>query len=74
LPALVRSLNDEDSAVRYWAALGLLMRREKGVQPAHAALTRALEDRSPYVRIAAAEVLVVEESVAVRVTEFTLDD
>lgn len=57
VPALKRSLGDGDSAVRYWAALGLLMRREAGVGPAHHELTRALDDESPYVRIAAAEAL-----------------
>ena len=55
--ALQAALNDTDSGVRYWAVLGLLMRDSRGVQPAHDALTKALEDVSPDVRIAAAEAL-----------------
>jgi uncharacterized sulfatase len=44
-------LTDPDSAVRYWAALGLLMRK------APAQLAKSLEDDSPYVRVATAEAL-----------------
>ncbi|MCC6538085.1 MAG: sulfatase-like hydrolase/transferase [Bryobacterales bacterium] len=47
------SLTDADSAVRYWAAQGYLVRQE-----ADAALRRAVEsDASPYVRAVAAEAL-----------------
>ncbi|PYK63404.1 MAG: hypothetical protein DME21_02985 [Verrucomicrobia bacterium] len=56
VPAL-KQRKDNDSAVRYWAALGTLMRGEKGVQAAHEELAAALKDSSPYVRIAAAEAL-----------------
>src|SRR5439155_3650351 len=38
LPALKLRLNDSDSAVRYWAALGMLMRGESGVRAAHGEL------------------------------------
>lgn len=55
--SLKHALADADSAVRYWAALGLAMRNQDGVRPAHDDLTRALDDSSPYVRIAAAEAL-----------------
>lgn len=48
---------DSDSAVRYWAALGILMRGKQGVDGARAELMRALADRSPYVQIVAAEAL-----------------
>jgi HEAT repeat protein len=48
---------DDDSAVRYWAALGILMRGKKGVEAAHDELQAALKDRSPYLRIVAAEAL-----------------
>src|SRR5262249_31378606 len=57
VPALLRSLRDADSAVRYWAALGLLMRGDATVKAARGELTAALGDSSPYVRIAAAEAL-----------------
>ncbi|MBI3464030.1 MAG: HEAT repeat domain-containing protein, partial [Planctomycetes bacterium] len=46
-----------DGAVRYWAAMGLLMRRRNGVELARADLHHALTDKSPSVRIAAAEAL-----------------
>ena len=54
---LVDSLSDSDSAVRYWAAMGLLIRGAAGVQAGHAALVAALADRSPPVSIVAAEAL-----------------
>ena len=54
---LENGLKDEDSAVRYWAALGLRMREEQGVASARGALRSALQDSSPYVRIAAADAL-----------------
>jgi uncharacterized sulfatase len=57
LPALKRAMTDADSAVRYWAALGMLMRRKAGVDAAHAELTQALGDSSPYVRVVAAQAL-----------------
>ena len=50
-------LSDEDSVVRYWAALGLLMRGEELVAQTVTRLRAALEDRSPYVRIVAARAL-----------------
>jgi arylsulfatase A-like enzyme len=56
-PQLVGLLSDGDSAVRYWGALGLLMRGAPAVTQAHAALTTALGDASPYVRVVAAEAL-----------------
>ncbi len=56
-PALIRSLEDPDSAVRYWGALGLLMRGAAGVEAARDNLRSELADPSPYVRIVAAEAL-----------------
>ncbi len=56
-PALLASLADADSGVRYWSALGLLMRGADAVKSAHAELTKALDDASPDVRIVAAEAL-----------------
>jgi len=57
VPELKQRFKDNDSAVRCWAALGMLMRGEKGVRAAHEELAAALKDNSPYVRIAAAEAL-----------------
>jgi uncharacterized sulfatase len=57
LPNLKRTLRDKDSAVRYWAALGLLMRGQPGVSAARAELQRALKDPSVDVRITAAQAL-----------------
>lgn len=57
LPALRKALRDYDSAVRYWAALGVLMRGKKAVEAAASDLRAALHDDSPFARIAAAEAL-----------------
>jgi uncharacterized sulfatase len=57
LPDLKKALADDDSAVRYWAALGILMRGAKGFEATAADLRKALDDRSPYVRIVAAQAL-----------------
>jgi uncharacterized sulfatase len=56
-PALTKALSDPDSAVRYWAASGILMRGAKAFEPAAAALRKALSDSGPYVRAVAAEAL-----------------
>jgi arylsulfatase A-like enzyme len=56
-PDLVKRLADVDSGVRYWAAMGLLMRGKDGVAAAHDALVKALQDASPHVRVVAAEAL-----------------
>lgn len=57
LPTLVKRLTDSDSAVRWWAVLGFLMRGEKAVAAHETTLRKALGDASPFVRIAAAEAL-----------------
>ena len=55
---LIMALQHSDSAVRYWAAMGLLMREEKGVTAGRGALRGVLSsDPSPSVRVAAAEAL-----------------
>ncbi len=56
-PQLMAGLTDSDSAVRYWAALGLLMRGAGAVTDAHDKLSVALIDSSPHVRVAAAQAL-----------------
>jgi uncharacterized sulfatase len=55
--SLRKSLADEDSAVRYWSALGLLMQRERGFKSGHQELRAALKDSSPSVRVIAAQSL-----------------
>lgn len=56
-PELAVALSDTDSTVRYWGALGLLMRGEAAVIETRDNLAKALTDFSPYVRIVAAEAL-----------------
>jgi len=54
---LVKRLADSDSAVRYWGAMGILMRGADGVNAAKDALHNALRDASPHVRVVASEAL-----------------
>ena len=54
---ITKLLDDDDSAVRYWGAMGLLMQEKAGVKKGHAKLLEALNDKSPYVRVIAAEAL-----------------
>ena len=55
--SLVKLMSDSDSSVRYWGAMGLLMRGEAAVKKESPALLKALNDEAPYARIAAAEAL-----------------
>lgn len=58
VPKLMKGLSDDDSAVRYWAAMGFLMREEKGVAAGKRALLNSMaKDTSPSVRVIAAEAL-----------------
>ncbi len=57
LPRLEKLMSDSDSAVRYWAALGFLMRGKEGVTRGTPSLRAALKDSSPEVRIVAAQAL-----------------
>ena len=54
---LATYLKDNDSAIRYWGAMGLLMRGKKGVLATSKQLETALKDQSPYVRVVVAEAL-----------------
>ena len=54
---LLREFDDKDSAVRYWAATGMLIRGQAGVDAARDELLDALEDESPIVQVVAAEAL-----------------
>jgi len=56
LPKLIAWMDDENECVRYWAAMGCVMLREKAA-PAAEALAKRLTDASPQVRVAAAEAL-----------------
>lgn len=56
-PQLKQALGDPDSAVRYWAVLGLRMRGQEAVRSSQTELRNALGDSAPSVRIAAAEAL-----------------
>lgn len=59
-------LGNDDSAVRYWAALGLLMRGKHAVVPNTTRLEQALKDTSPAVQIVAAQALADHGEGAVR--------
>jgi len=56
LPELLRRMQDEDPAVRYWAVTGCVILGE-AARPALPQLTQRLEDAQPHVAIAAAEAL-----------------
>ena len=55
VPELIDRLTDSDSAVRYWAALGFLMRGRAAVSIGGTKLRSAMNDDSPYVRITVAQ-------------------
>ncbi|MCY2979005.1 MAG: sulfatase-like hydrolase/transferase [Planctomycetota bacterium] len=57
LPELKKLLNDSDSAVRWWASLGHLMRGQAAVAANQEALQNALQDQASPVRIVAAQAL-----------------
>jgi uncharacterized sulfatase len=57
VPALKKALADREPAVRYWGALGLLMRGESAIEAASSELEQALKDASAEVRITAAQAL-----------------
>ncbi len=56
IPALVTLLDEKDSAVRWWGAVGLVSLGDKAAS-AKAHLTDALGDNSPDVRVVVAEAL-----------------
>jgi hypothetical protein len=57
LPALKTATRDRDSAVRYWAVLGILMRGSNAVASARDDLQQATKDSCVEVQIAAAQAL-----------------
>ena len=54
---LVSAMGDTDSAVRYWGAMGVLMRGESEFQAARATVVKLAADPAPAARIVAAELL-----------------
>jgi len=54
---LAAAMSDADSAVRWWGALGYLMRGTAGVEAGKGPLRAGLKDESPYVRLVAAQSL-----------------
>ncbi len=56
LPRLTAALDDASEPIRWWAAQGCAMLRERAA-PAQAALRRRLDDPSGAVQVAAAEAL-----------------
>jgi arylsulfatase A-like enzyme len=54
---LRQKLGDKDSAVRYWAAMGILARGKSAVTAARGELHKALLDEAPSVRATASEAL-----------------
>jgi uncharacterized sulfatase len=54
VPALKKAVSDPDSAVRYWATMGLRMRDQSALNASHDELLKALHDSSTYVQTAAA--------------------
>jgi len=57
-PKLLKAMADKDSAVRYWGAMGILMRERAGIEAARDTLVRAMkEDSSGSVRATAAHAL-----------------
>ena len=56
-PQLIKGIADQDSAVRYWASLGFLMRGADAVKANASVLRQALSDPAPAVQIAAGEAL-----------------
>ncbi|MDP6445922.1 MAG: sulfatase, partial [Pirellulaceae bacterium] len=57
LPQLRNLAKDKDSAVRYWGVVGILNRGAGAVKSEAPLLSTAMEDQSPYVRVAAAYAL-----------------
>ncbi len=56
-PYLISRLRDDDDTVRYWAAMGLLMRGKPGVSAGRDGLVSALKDDSASVAVIAAQAL-----------------
>lgn len=53
MPDLKAGFADKDSALRYWSAMGILMRGSAGLSAAHDEITQAAKDSSTYVQVVA---------------------
>lgn len=53
----IDALSNDESAIRYWGALGLMIRGEDAVMKSREALKQCLEDENPSVRVTAAHTL-----------------
>lgn len=53
MPDLKAGFADKDSAIRYWSAMGVLMRGGEGVSAAHDEILQAARDSSTYVQVPA---------------------
>lgn len=56
--ALIAAFADPDPAVRYWAAMGILIRGKTAYEATAREVRAGLDDENPSVRIAAADILV----------------
>tara|TARA_B110000116_G_scaffold158435_1_gene137059 strand:+ start:149 stop:2065 length:1917 start_codon:yes stop_codon:yes gene_type:complete len=76
LPELKKYIDDDDSAVRYWAAVGILNRGAPAVAASSNELKNLMNDASPYAQIAAAYAVAKysADSVLVRTAITTLLD
>jgi uncharacterized sulfatase len=59
LPILETGLRDDDPAVRYWAAMGILTRGERAFDATKSSVRVSLDDPNPSVRVVAANILAV---------------
>lgn len=53
MPDLKAGFADKDSALRYWSAMGILMRGSAGFSAAHDEIAQAAKDSSTYVQVVA---------------------
>jgi len=53
MPDLKAGFADKDSALRYWSAMGILMRGSAGLSAAHDEIAQAAKDSSTYVQVVA---------------------
>jgi arylsulfatase A-like enzyme len=59
LPMLEIGLSDKDPAVRYWAAMGILIRGKRAFDVTESSVRAALEDPNPGVRVVASNIFAV---------------
>lgn len=57
IPTLMAGLRDDDPAIRYWAALGILIRGNRTLKATGTSLREALDDPNPSVRVVVNQIL-----------------